>query len=60
MNRVTDHRELIARYNDVFKEIGKLKDFPLKLHINHHVQPVVQPLRRLAFSLRQVSGLDTD
>lgn len=55
VNRVTDHRELTARYKDVFTEIGKLKDFQMKLHINHHVQPVAQQLRRLALSLRGVS-----
>ena len=36
-----------------FGGIGKLKDYQLKLHIDTEVQPVAQPLRRPAFSLRE-------
>ena len=43
----------MTRYKDVFTGIGKLKDFQLNLHIDQQVQPVAQPLRQLAFSLRE-------
>ena len=48
-----DHSELTTRFKDVFIGIGKLKDFQLKLHIDEQVQPVVQPLRHPAFSLKE-------
>ena len=48
-----DHSELTTRFKEVFTGIGKLKDFQLKLHIDEQVQPVAQPLRRPAFSLKE-------
>ena len=50
---MVDYIELMTRYKDVFTGIGKLKDFQLNLHIDQQVQPVAQPLRRPAFSLRE-------
>ena len=49
VNSVTDH---IARHRALFDDIGKLKDYQLKLHIDPQIQPVAQPVRRTAFSLR--------
>ena len=49
VNNVTDH---IARHRALFHGIGKLKDYRLKLHIDPQIQPVAQPVRRTAFSLR--------
>ena len=40
------------QFPEVFSGIGKLADFQLKLHINHDVKPVAQPVRRLPFGLR--------
>ena len=48
-----DHSELTTRFNDVFTGIGKLKDFILKLHIDEQAEPVAQPLRPTAFSLKE-------
>ena len=48
-----DHSELTTRFKDVFTGIGKLKDFQLKLHLDEQVQPVAQPIRRPAFSLKE-------
>ena len=48
-----DHSELTTRFKNVFIGIGKLKDFQLKLHIDEQLQPVAQPLRRPAFSLKE-------
>ena len=42
-----------AKYPKVFKGLGKLKDFQLKLHIDPAIKPVAQPLRRIPFSRRQ-------
>ena len=50
---MVDYSGLMTRYKDVFTGIGKLKDFQLNLHIDQQVQPVAQPLRQLAFSLRE-------
>ena len=35
-----------------YKGVGKLKDYQVKLHVNPDVPPVVQPVRRTPFSLR--------
>ena len=53
VNNVADRSKLIAKHQAVFEGIGKLKDCQLKLHIDTTVQPVAQPLRRPAFSLRE-------
>ena len=49
----SDVNEIIRRYEPVFKGLGKLKDFQLKLHIEDSVHPVAQPLRRIPFLMRQ-------
>ena len=43
---------LKAKYPSVFQEIGKLKNYQLKLHIDPSVTPVVQKVRRVPFSLK--------
>ena len=43
---------LKANYPSVFKGIGKLKNYQLKLHIDLSVTPVVQKVRRVPFSLK--------
>ena len=40
------------QFPEVFSGIGKLADFQLKLHVNSDIKPVVQPVRRLPFGLR--------
>ena len=40
VNSVVDRNELTAKHQAVFKGIGKLKDYQLKLHIDTEVQPV--------------------
>ena len=40
------------QFPEVFSGIGKLVDFQLKLHMNHDVKPVAQPVHRLPFGLR--------
>ena len=36
----------------LFRGLGKLRDFQLKIHIDESVSPVVQPLKRLPFAIR--------
>ena len=45
--------DIVKNFPDVFSGVGKLKDYQLKLHVNKDVKPVVQPLRRLPFGLRE-------
>ena len=49
VNNVTDR---VASHRVLFQGVGKLKDYQLKLHIDPQLQPVAQPVRRTAFSLR--------
>lgn len=43
---------LRAQFPDVFKGLGKLKEYKLKLHIDESIIPVAQPVRRIPFSRR--------
>lgn len=43
--------DVISKYPNLFKGIGKLKGYELDLHIDERVKPVAQPLRRLPFYL---------
>ena len=43
---------LKEEFKDCFSGFGKLKDFQLELHIDPHVKPIAQPVRRLPYSLR--------
>ena len=52
VRNVVGKSELLAKYSDVFKGVGKLENYQLTLHIDPSVKPVAQPLRRPAFSLR--------
>lgn len=45
--------ELLESHPELFKGIGKLKDFQVKLHINTDIKPTCQPHRRVPFHLRQ-------
>ena len=44
---------LRLKFPKVFKGLGKLKGYQLKLHQDDSVPPVAQPLRRIPFSRRQ-------
>ena len=43
--------QLKAKYPSVLDEIGKLKGYQLKLHVDPSVTPVVQKMHRVPFSL---------
>ncbi|XP_066300907.1 uncharacterized protein [Branchiostoma lanceolatum] len=53
---VTDNgntQGILQEYKDVFRGIGKLKDFQVKLHVDPSVVPVKQPYRRIPFHVRK-------
>ena len=53
VQQITDTRDkLMAKYPECFEGLGKLKDFQLKIAIDDTVKPVVQPLRRIPYHLR--------
>ena len=45
--------DLEQKYPSLFRGIGKLKNFEVKLHIDENVQPVAQAARRIPFHLRK-------
>ncbi len=45
--------KLVDSYTELFRGIGKLKDFQVKLHINTDIQPTCQPHKRVPFHIRQ-------
>ena len=49
---VTSNETIMSDYKEIFKSVGKLKDYQVKLHVNPDVPPVAQPVRRTPFSLR--------
>lgn len=51
---------LLTEYKAVFNGTGKLKDQPVKLHIDESVKPVAQKPRRIPFHLRQKVDKELD
>ena len=49
----TDSPDWEAEYPTVFKGLGKLKDFQLKIAIDDYVEPVAQKARRVPFGQRE-------
>ncbi|XP_061195212.1 uncharacterized protein K02A2.6-like [Saccostrea echinata] len=48
----TDNRTVFEKYPKCFKGVGKLKSFQLEIPIDPDVEPVIQPMRRIPYSLR--------
>ncbi|KAK3092068.1 hypothetical protein FSP39_024885 [Pinctada imbricata] len=48
----TGKHPVLTKYASAFTGLGKLKDFKLEVPIDRDVEPVVQPVRRIPFSLR--------
>ncbi len=44
--------DFIKEFEDIFKGIGKLKDYKFRIHINPNIAPVAQPPRRIPFHVR--------
>ena len=53
LTNVRDASQMMTGFKEVFKGIGKRKDYQLKLQINPSVKQVVQPARRIIFSLME-------
>jgi hypothetical protein len=55
VNSVSDDRKAIIKqkFPKCFEGVGKLKDFQLKIPIDESVKPVIQPIRRIPFLLRE-------
>ncbi|KAK3717696.1 hypothetical protein QZH41_001100 [Actinostola sp. cb2023] len=49
---VNEDVPVMDKYKEVFKGVGKLKDYQLKLHIDPNVTPVAQQARRVPYSLK--------
>jgi hypothetical protein len=45
--------DLVAKFQHLFTDIGKLKDYKQKLHLDHSLLPVAQKPRRVPFHLRK-------
>ena len=43
---------ILAEHEELFEGTGKLKDFKLKLHIDHAIKPVAQSTRRVPYHLK--------
>ena len=48
---VTEKPENKAKFSDLFKGLGKVKNKQIKLHVKKDVKPIVQKARRIPFSL---------
>ena len=44
---------IVNKHDAVFKGVGKLKDYQLKVHLNPYISPVARPQRRLPFHVRK-------
>ena len=58
VRKVTTNTNLIEQYPNVFKRIGKLRNYEVKLHIDDTVQPVAQSARPISFHLRKKVAAD--
>ncbi|XP_062609444.1 uncharacterized protein K02A2.6-like [Saccostrea cucullata] len=47
-----DNRTVFEKYPNGFKGVGKLKSFQLEIPIDPDDEPVIQPMRRIPYSLR--------
>ena len=41
------------KHHVVFRDVGRLNDYQLKIHIDPEVTPVAQPQRRVPFHVRK-------
>ena len=52
VNTLTES-DLLQKFPECFRGVGKLKDFQLNIHIDPSVRPVAQNPRRILFGLRK-------
>jgi len=53
VNSVQNETDYVKKYPKMFKGVGKLNNFKLKLHVDETVEPVAQPQRRIPYSMRK-------
>ena len=53
VNAVSKTQDVKDKHSDLFKGIGKLKDFELELHIDESKPPIAQKLRQVPHHLRE-------
>ena len=51
---------MLEQHKDVFKGVGNLKDFEVKLHTNPEIKPVIQAQRRIPFHIRKKVETEID
>lgn len=51
--------EILSKHDAVFKGLGKLENFEVKLHVNPEVTPVQQPIRRIPYHTRKKVSAET-
>ena len=50
---VRTEEEILCDYKEIFKGVGKLRGYQVKLYVDPEVPAVAQPVRRTPFSLRE-------
>ena len=55
INQITvgSTQAIVDKHDAVFRGVGKLKDYQLKIHVDPEVTPVAQPQRRVPFHVRK-------
>ena len=55
INQITvgSTQAIVDKHDAVFRGVGRLKDYQLKIHIDPEVTPVAQPQRRVPFHVRK-------
>ena len=51
---------MVDQHRDAFKDVGKLKDFQVTLHIDPTIALVVQPIRRIPYHTRKKVDAELD
>lgn len=44
--------KIVGKHANLFKGLGKLKNYELRVEVNPNVRPIAQPIRRLPFHIR--------
>ena len=45
-------QNVLTSYPHTFQGIGKLKDYQVKLHLDHNLKPIAEPPRRIPYNLK--------
>ena len=53
INTTTYTDTILKKYSTCFEGLGKLENFQLKIPIDQNVDPIIQPVRRVPYNLRE-------